>query len=71
MDCPWFFREATKFLALVTWTVFALHWVRKPFVHFHIIRVSEARQMKFNEAAGAFRSMEGKVIKEEKILEIV
>jgi len=45
--------------------------VSKPFVRFRIIRVSEARQMKFNEAVGAFRSIEGKAIKEEKILDIV
>lgn len=65
------FREATKFLALVAWPVFVLHWVSKPFVCFRIIRVSKTRQMKFNEAARSFRSMEGKAIKEEKILEIV
>lgn len=45
--------------------------VSKPLVRFRIIRVSEARQMKFNEVVRAFRSIEGKAIKEEKILEIV
>lgn len=72
MDCPREFLRSNKIPSLGDLdSVCTALGVSKPFVRFRIIGVSEARQMKFNEAAGAFRSMEGKTIKEEKILEIV
>lgn len=44
------FWEATKFLALVTWTAFTLHWVWVSLLFaFASFKVSEARQMKSNE----------------------
>ena len=52
-------------------SVYTALGVSKPFVRFRIIQGIRSSANEVQRAAGALRSMEGKVIKEEKILEIV